>query len=261
MQETSSAGVLDTQTQENSVWGNIKMLFTFTYYKEQLSGWQLPSYMLLAFGWGVLIMNYVASMNFGWVNTVATVGGLLGFTCVNAIAQNKPLNGVLGFVSAILIIINAIHATAYNDVLMQVSYLLVLDIPIMLRGRAWQNKKIHASGWKEFGFIVLFFVVVAGLLYISDTHLFISKSPVLDSIGAAIGLTGALSMMLKSKVQTLWWIAQGIMSIALWADLALKGATTPTLLVVYILYFMNNIIMLTVSPWSINFKGIFKKLK
>lgn len=256
--QKSSVGELNTQTPENSVRNNIKMLFTATYYKEQLSGWQLPSYMLLAFGWGALIMNYVSSMNFGWVNTVATIGGLLGFTCVNAIAQNKPLNGVLGFVSAILIIINAIHATAYNDVLMQVSYLLVLDIPIMLRGRSWQNKKIHASGWSEFGLIILFFVVVTGILYFSDTHIFISKSPVLDSIGAAIGLTGALSMMLKSKVQTFWWIAQGLLSIALWADLALKGATTPTLLVVYILYFLNNILMLTISPWGLN---MFKKNK
>jgi len=241
---------------QNKVSDNIKTLFTFGYYKEQLSNWRMPSYLLLAFGWGVLIMNYVSMGDFGTMNTIATIGGLLGFTCVNAIAQNKPLNGILGFISAILIIINAIHATAYNDVLMQLAYIVVLDIPIILYGKSWQNKTIHASKSKELAIIFSFFIVVAGILYYSDTHLFISKSPIYDSIGAAIGLTGALSMMLKTKLQTFWWMGQGIMSIVLWADLALKGATTPTLLVVYILYFMNNVITLTASPWALN---VFKK--
>lgn len=256
MQTAPDAGV--QQTQGNKVWDNIKMLFTTSYYKEQFSGWQIQNYLLLAFGLGVLVMNYVASNDFGWVNTLSTVGGIIGFSCVNSIAQNKPINGILGLVSAIMIIIVAFHATAYNDILMQLSYVLVLDLPIILYGRAWQSKRIHASSLKEFGLIVAFFLVVFGALYYSDTHFFISKSPLYDALGAAFGLTGALSMMLKTKIQTLWWIGQGIVSIALWADLAMKGATTPTLLVVYILYFSNNLLMLTISPWGMN---IFKKNK
>lgn len=252
------------ETLHPSIWENLKNLVSPAYYKQQLSGWMTGSYILLAFGMGALITLYLALGDYSYHATLSTIGGMIGFLCVNAITNNRPLNGILGFVSAVMIIIVAWDATAYSDILMQLSYILVLDIPIILFGTRWQNKVIHSASKKEVAVIFTFFLVVFGALYYMDTNILISQSPLWDSMGAAIGLTGALAMMIKTNLQTFFWFSQGILSIVLWAHLMMLGATSPVLFVVYMLYFLNNVISAfnPNSPWHWKFLDkmpIYKK--
>ena len=58
--------------------------------------------------------------------------GILGFTCTLSITNAKPLNGILGMVSALIYIVVAINAKNYNDVLLQSVYILTLDLPVLL---------------------------------------------------------------------------------------------------------------------------------
>lgn len=255
---------MEQSIEHTSIKENLKNLLTPAYYKQQLSGWMTRSYILLAFGMGALITLYLSMGDYSFLTTIQTIGGMIGFLCVNAITNNKPVNGLLGLLSALMIIYAAWHATAYGDILMQTAYILVLDIPIILFGSQWQNKTIHSASKKEIMLIIAWFLVMFGTIYFMDTQIWLSKSPFFDALGASIGLTGALAMMLKTNFQTFWWFSQGILSITLWAHLMILGATSPVLFVVYMLYLLNNVVSAFSknSPWHWKFLDklpIYKK--
>ena len=116
---------------ENSqkiAWYNV---FKPSWYVDQMKGWTFKSYMLLLFGLGTILGMTVAS----GINQLAIftlLAGMLGFTCTISITNAKPLNGVLGLVSALIYIVVAIQAKNYNDVMLQATYILLLDLPVLL---------------------------------------------------------------------------------------------------------------------------------
>ena len=130
--------------------------------------------------------------------------GILGFTCTLSITNAKPLNGILGMVSALIYIVVAINAKNYNDVLLQSVYILTLDLPVLLMP-AWAKdvkKKVRflnesGHGLRNWSLTILFFVLVLAATYYSDTHWFISPRPWVDSIAATIGITGSILTTLR----------------------------------------------------------------
>lgn len=225
---------------------NITKLFTINYYKEQMSGWHKQSYILLTVG---LIFLAVIGFQDG-VNTLAvtsTLAGMLGFTCTLAITEGKPLNGILGFVSALLLCYVAMVTGNYSDILMQGAYIVLLDIPIII------------GSWKEFkprklqGVHKLqtlgFFLVTFGLLYGLDTLILSSPRPFIDALAATIGFTGAYLCVRQFSAQYYFWFTQGLMSIVLWLVTAMQGHAVWVLFFTYMLYLANNIIAFTVSAW------------
>ena len=228
---------------------NIKQLFTINYYKNGFSNWTKLSYIWLAIGLAVLLVTgLLNSIN---TNTIISViGGLIGFSCTLAISNNKRINGLLGFVSAILISYVAMTSTNYSEIVMQMVYLLFLDLPVILFGDAWQKKEIKKMDKQGWFIMAMVFIISFGLLYLMDTHVFISHRPLIDAISAAIGVTGSALMLGKYSSQYVWWSMQGIMSITLWGITAFSGDSDWVLFMTYILYLGNDAIGLFASPWS-----------
>lgn len=109
-------------------------------------GWSLQSYLLLAFGVGFLIGMQLMNPNASWLSTTA---GILGVICVNLITSRKWLNGFVGLLSAILIILTAIPNTNYMEIVLQGTYILMLDLPIIL-GTEW-DKDTALRHFKDHG--------------------------------------------------------------------------------------------------------------
>lgn len=223
-------------------------VFKPSWYVEQLKGWTFKSYMLLLFGLGTILGMTVAS----GINSIALftlAAGMLGFTCTISITNAKPLNGVLGLVSALIYIVVAISAKNYNDVLLQTTYIVLLDLPVLLMP-AWAkdvDKKVrflheNGKGARNWLLALLFFVVVTLALYYSDTHWFISPRPWVDSIAAAIGITGAVLTTLRFSESYYCWFLQGIMSVTLWGLTAIQGDANWVLFVTYLLYLSNDML-------------------
>lgn len=221
-----------------------------SWYVDQMKGWTPASYCLLLFGLGILLGMTVA----GQINvlTILTLlAGMLGFTCTISITNAKPLNGILGAISALIYIIVAVQARNYNDVLLQSIYILLLDLPVLLMP-SWAkdvDQKVRflteeGKGVRNWLLTILFFIVVLGLTYYSDTHWFISPRPWIDSIAATIGITGAMLTTLRFSDTYLFWMAQALFSITLWAITAAQGDANWVLFVTYILYFSNDLIAL-----------------
>lgn len=236
---------MDNNVGQKIAWYDV---FQPRWYVEQMQGWTTRSYVLLLFGLGTIFGMTVAS----GINQLAIftlLAGMLGFTCTLSITNAKPLNGVLGLVSAIIYIVVAIQAKNYNDVLLQATYILLLDLPVLLMP-SWAkdvDKKVRFLHEKGRGLInwllvLAFFVIIAGILYYSDTHIFISPRPWVDSIAASIGITGAVLTTLRFSESYYCWTLQGLMSVTLWGLTAMQGDANYVLFVTYILYLTNDLL-------------------
>lgn len=224
-------------------------IFEPKWYVNQMKGWSTRSYMLLLLGIGLIVGMTIGGGKFNTVTIATLFAGVLGFTCTLSITNAKPLNGVLGLVSALIYIFVAIDAKNFNDVLLQTVYILTLDLPVLLMPSWAKNvdKKVrflheNGKGIRNWILTILFFVVVLAILYYSDTHWFISPRPWVDSIAATIGITGSLLTTLRFSESYYCWTIQGLMSITLWGLTAFQGDANWVLFVTYIMYLSNDLI-------------------
>lgn len=224
-------------------------VFKPSWYVDQMKGWSTRSYFLLILGLGLIVGMTIGGGQFNTVTIATLFAGVLGFTCTLSITNAKPLNGVLGLVSALIYIFVAIQAKNFNDVLLQTVYIITLDLPVLLMP-SWAkdvDKKVRflhekGKGLRNWVLTILFFVVVLAILYYSDTHWFISPRPWVDSIAATIGITGSLLTTLRFSESYLMWTIQGIMSVILWGMTAFQGDANWVLFVTYLLYLSNDMI-------------------
>ena len=135
-------------------------------------------YVWLVIGLLVIVTTGLAH-GLNYLSVMSMLGGAIGFTCTLAITANRRINGLLGFISAVLISIVAFHSKNYSDIVMQMIYLVTLDLNFMFFGNAWQNRKIKAMDNHGWILASLTAVVAFILLYLMDTHLLISPRPVI----------------------------------------------------------------------------------
>ncbi|WEV70254.1 nicotinamide riboside transporter PnuC [Lactobacillus sp. ESL0785] len=221
-------------------------VFKPKWYINQMRGWSFKTYMLLMFGIGVIVGTTIAAA-ITPLALITMLAAIMGFTCTLAITNAKPLNGVLGLLSALIYIVVAIIARNYADVVLQTSYIFLLDLPVLLLP-AWAKdaeKHIHGLTAVKWLWTLLFFVVVTGMLYFMDTRMFISPRPWIDAITGSIGVTGSLLCTLRFREQYYFWTIQGIMSIILWGVTAFQGDASLTLFFTYILYLSNDLLAFT----------------
>lgn len=215
-----------------------------SWYVKQMQGWSFSSYLLLLFGLGV-IAGTTISGEINFLTIITMIAGMLGFTTTVAITNTRPLNGVFGLISALIYSVVAFQATNYADVVLQVSYIILLDLPVLLMpswskgvGKKVRHLKNSGLGWSVL--TILFFGLAFIALYFMDTHIILSQRPLIDSLAGAIGLTGALLATLRFSDQYWFWTAQGIFSVILWGITAAQGAANLTLFFTYILYLAND---------------------
>ncbi|KID42647.1 nicotinamide riboside transporter PnuC [Fructilactobacillus fructivorans] len=222
-----------------------------SWYVNQMKGWSFTSYLLLLFGLGVIAGSTV-TQPITFIAIMTMLAGMLGFTTTISITNTKPLNGIFGLVSALIYIYVAFTAKNYNDIILQTTYIVLLDIPVLLIPSWATNvdkhiKKLTIKGnlkktLMNWGLTALFFVVVLGVLYAWEHGYSDSPRPFVDSFAATIGITGALLTTLRFRDTYYFWLAQGIFSIILWGITAYQGGANWTLFLTYILYLFNDLL-------------------
>ncbi|MCG4282986.1 nicotinamide riboside transporter PnuC [Lacticaseibacillus saniviri] len=222
----------------------ISSVFNPRWYVEQMKGWTFSSYLLLMFGIGMIIGTTIVGPIHLWT-ILPMLAGILGFTTTISITNVRPLNGVFGLISAIIYIIVATKSKNFADVVLQLSYIVLLDIPVLVMPSWAKNvgqrvRHLKDQGVRGWGFTAVFFVIIFGLLYLMDTHLFISPRPVIDALAGTIGITGSLLATLRFSDQYYFWIVQSVMSMVLWGVTAAQGDANLTLFFTYLLYFAND---------------------
>lgn len=214
-------------------------------------GWSLQSYLLAAFGVGFLIGMQLINPNASWLSTLA---GLLGVICVNLITSRKWLNGLVGLISAILIIATAIPNTNYMEIVLQGTYIIMLDLPIML-GTEWdKDTKLRHFGDTNKAMMVVKYIlltlVIWGVGFVLISNFTNDARPAVDALSTAIGLVATWLCVRRFPEQYYFWFAQGIMSLILWTMTALhNGSGDWALAVTYSIYVANDLIAFFKSSW------------
>ena len=234
---------------------SVSRVLNWRWYKDQMSGWTKPSYILLAIGW--LFLLYVGLGNGATgIGVTSTVAGLIGFTCTLSITNGRPINGILGFVSAIMLIYVALKTGNFSDIIMQTSYIFLLDLPVLLN-KTWNNgkdlepRKMNVKfAWQTLLTFTGFFIVTHGL----DTVILTSPRPIIDALAATIGLTGAVLTVRRFRASYYFWFAQGLSSVVLWLVTAMQGEAVWVLFFTYMLYILNDLVAFFDSKWFSNKK-------
>lgn len=242
-------------------WAHVAKIFKPSWYVEQMRGWALPSYLLLMFGFGFLISQTIANpITRMAIWTLAAA--LLGFTTTLAITNARPINGILGLISALVYIGLALDAGNPADAVLQFVYIILLDLPVILMPSWSENVATRVrklSEVKERGekmtfaktrtFFVLVFIVSYIALYFFDVYVTHSPRPMIDAGAAAIGITGAVLTTLRFSEAYYMWFLQGIAQVVLWGVTAAQGDASLVLFFTYMLYMGNDLIAFFASPW------------
>lgn len=217
-----------------------------SFYVDQFSGWTKSSYILLVIG--IMVQLYTGLMNgINVVGIVATLAGVIGFTCTISITNGKKINGFLGLVSALMFIFVAFNTDNYSTLIMQVAYIILLDLPIILG--SWNTfipKKMQKTDIYK---TIILFLVLFALLFAMNTYLFNSPQAFLDAFAATIGLVGSILCVKQFRAQYYFWTFQGLMSIALWTQTAMNGNVVWVLMITYMLYLANDVVAFADSKW------------
>lgn len=222
---------------------------TIHYYKTQFTGWSRSSYVLLAVGIAVQLAIGLSAGVTGLALT-STLAGIIGFTCTVAITNGKPINGLLGFISAALFGYVALVTGNYSDIVMQVAYIAMLDLPIIFG--MWRTFEPKTMKRRDYATTALLFVGFFAALFAMDTLLLHSPQAFLDAFSATIGLVGAVLCVRQFRAQYYFWTFQGIMSVALWIQTAINGHAVWVLMFTYVLYLANDLIAFVDSKWFKN---------
>lgn len=229
---------------------SVSRVFNWRWYKDQMTGWTKSSYVLAVVG--TLFLLYVGlGHGITALGTTSTIAGIIGFLTTVSITNGKPINGVLGFVSAIMLIYVAVRTGNFSDIVMQAFYIALLDIPILLNhewnnGKDLEPRKLNVKfAWQTLFTFIGFFIVTYGL----DTVILTSPRPIIDALAATIGLTGAILTVRRFRASYYFWFAQGLSSVVLWLVTAMQGEAVWVLFFTYMLYIMNDLVAFFDSKW------------
>lgn len=219
--------------------------------KKDFQNWTTPSYALLAIGVAVqLIMLFNSAITSASLLTM--VGAISGIITVLMISNKKTSNAIFGIISALVIIYNAWQHQIFADALLQIGYIVVLDIPILMLWTKKQDSKTgevtgiqKLSTFKDWAkYFALAALVTAVFTYILSLPIIGDKQPLLDALGFAIGITGGVLCVKRNQSQFVFWALQGSVSMILWfraSMIAGTGLLSP-LAVMYVFYLLNDLI-------------------
>lgn len=228
------------------------------WYKHQMTGWSHQSYWLLAIG--SLILTYTGLMlGVNPMSVLTTISSLLGWVCVLSIVENRAINGITAAIQVMLLVYVSIVTTNYSEIIMQLTYLVLLDIPVLFKWKDGDQSTISPT-WKKFGKSLIWFVSAWAILYIFDTQILVSQRPILDAATASLGVTGAILTVEKEDLSFVYWLGGSVASITLWIHTSLTSPHPMWVLALMYACYLGNNFNAILSPGNSWFKKMKRKM-
>lgn len=222
----------------------------FQFLSHQLKGWPQQNYYLFFFSLGCQVMTLV-SQQITLLTVLTFIGTTLGVLCVLAINAAKSVNGWLGVLSAICFIVTGFAAKNYLSIFEQLSYVVTLDIPVLLSASwninmAAKIRKFTGKSWAIALISTVAVYLISGWAIGAFTD---DPRPWVDAISFAISLTAGIICFLRFNNQYIWWIASGLAQMVLWFISFRQGSATLAMFINSSVYLINDVLAFTVSPW------------
>lgn len=185
---------------------------------------------------------------------ITFVATIVGSACTVYMMVGKPINGLLGLISAIGFIY--IHYTAghYASVLDQLVFILLIDLPLILTWRNWGDrvkngvKFLTNRGWfTTFATMAIIWAPMAWVYtQLNDTN------PIWDAIVLIIGAAASLLVFKGYGDSYTLWLLSDFANIALWATALAANYSSSALpmLLTMSFYLATAIYGRFVSVWS-----------
>ncbi len=209
---------------------------------------------LLAFISGVQLALFLSNP-ITVLSVVTLLATLLGSSCTVYMMIGKPINGLLGLLSAFGFIYINWNAGHFASVLDQFIFIALIDIPLLLTWKTWGHriaegvKFLSAKRWvgTTIGMLAIWLGVmlpVYGIL--GDTN------PFWDSLVLTIGATASWLVFKGYGDSYTLWLASNVVTLCLWASAFVQGYSDSSLamLLTIAFYTVTAIYGRFISIWS-----------
>ena len=185
---------------------------------------------MLAFIIGVQLAFYLSAPITG-LSTITLVATLVGSACTVFMMLGKPINGLLGLISAAGFIYINWTAGHYASVLDQLVFVALIDLPLIFTWKTWWHKVengvkfLSKTGWVLTLAFMLAFWYPMMLAYeaLGDSN------PLWDSIVLIIGATASLYVFKGYGDSYTLWLLSDFVNIALWVSALFAGYSASSL--------------------------------
>ena len=208
---------------------------------------------MLAFTLGVQL----AFLLTGELNTMAVVtfaATMVGSACTIYMMVGKPLNGLLGLISAIGFIYINWSVGHYASVLDQLVFVALIDLPLMIKWRTWGDRVkngvkflTNRCWFATFATMAILWAPMAWVYtQLNDTN------PIWDAIVLIIGAAASLLVFKGYGDSYTLWLLSDVANITLWATalMANYSASALPMLLTMAFYLMTAIYGRFWSVWS-----------
>lgn len=223
----------------------------FKWLAHQINGWGLPNYGLFLVSLAIqLYVLFTAPITL--ISIITFIGVNLGVACICSINAVRPINGVLGIVSALCFMYVGFVAKNYLSILEQLAYVATLDLPVLIGKNKWDDNSVNevkSFGAKQWATSIFWTLVVWGVSSFLINYLTAEPRPIIDGLSFAVCLTAGIICYKKYNNQYFWWLFAGLMQVALWFVTFRQGGATIAMFLSASVYVANDVIAFAYSPW------------
>lgn len=202
----------------------------FTWLSKEIKSINTAGAIMLAFIVGVQLSLYLATPITG-LSTITLIATLMGSACTVYMMIGKPINGVLGLISALGYIYINIQAHHPASVLDQLVFVALIDIPLIIKWKNWGHrieggvKFISLKGWLATIAVILILWQPMAWIYTQLND----NNPIWDSIVLIIGATASVYVFLGYGDSYSLWLASDAVNIILWITALFAGYSASSL--------------------------------
>lgn len=225
----------------------------FKWLIEEIKSINVAGGVMLSFIIGVQLAFYLSSP-ITLLSTITLIATLVGSACTVYMMIGKPINGLLGLISAIGFIYINWSAGHYASVLDQLVFILLIDLPLILTWRNWGDrvkngvKFLTNRGWfTTFATMAILWAPMAWVYtQLGDTN------PIWDAIVLIIGATASLLVFKGYGDSYSLWLMSDAVTIILWFTAFMDGysASALPMLLTMLFYLMTALYGRFFAVWS-----------
>lgn len=225
----------------------------FKWLIEEIKSINVAGGVMLSFIIGVQLAFYLSSP-ITLLSTITLVATLVGSACTVYMMIGKPINGLLGLISAIGFIYINWSAGHYASVLDQLVFILLIDLPLILTWRNWGNRVTNGvkfltnRGWlTTFATMAILWAPMAWVyIQLGDTN------PIWDAIVLIIGATASLLVFKGYGDSYTLWLMSDAVTIILWFTAFMDGysASALPMLLTMLFYLVTALYGRFFAVWS-----------
>ena len=172
---------------------------------------------------------------------VTLIGTLLGFLSVALIVNQKKQAGIVGLLSAICYIVVSFFAHNPSDMVLNICFIAVLDLPIIFDS-TW-NSNLKPVSIKENHKVLdntfILWLVVFASLFCMEKFLLHSPRFFWSPLAGSLGIAASYLTVRKVKEAFVLWALQNFIQIVLWSITFLSGDAPITIAITYLFYLLN----------------------